>query len=351
MSIETGILLVLAMLAGNAFFVGAEFGLVSVRRSSVELKAAKGSRSARTTLRAMEQVSLMLAGAQLGVTLCSLVLGAVGEPLVAHMLHSPMHLLGVSDVWVEVISFIIALGAMVYAHVVIGEMVPKNLALTEPTRAALLLVPPLFVMVQAVRPVIAGLNALANGALKLMGIKPRQEIASSFNRDEVAGFVKESHREGLLSEEEEHLLSGTLDFEEQTVQSVLLPIDKLVLTSAKPTALEVEHLATTTGFSRFPVPATRGKLKGYIHLKDLLQIPEGQISAALPAKFIRPLTDVKPSTTLRMALRAMQKSGSHIAQVSDRKGKVTGIVMLEDVLEELVGVIRDETQKTVRKYG
>lgn len=345
MSFETGLLIIFAMLAGNAFFVGAEFGLVSARRSNVELEALNGSRAAKVTLGAMEQVSLMLAGAQLGVTLCSLILGAVAEPFIAHLLEEPLHGLGFNDFWIGFISVGIALALMVYAHVVIGEMVPKNLALAEPTRAALLLVPPLFLLVKATRPIIEALNAIANMSLRILGIKPRQEITSSFSRDEVAGFVKESHREGLLSEEEEHLLSGTLVFEEQSVQSVLLPLEQIISTPIKPTADDVELLATTTGFSRFPVPSSRGGLKGYVHLKDLLQVPDDEAKQPLPAKYIRPLADVKLQTTLRSTLEIMRESGAHIAQVSNQQGELIGVVMLEDVLEELVGVIRDETQK------
>ncbi|MDB5166588.1 MAG: hypothetical protein JWM37_660 [Candidatus Saccharibacteria bacterium] len=335
----------LLTLLGNAFFVGAEFGLVSARRSNIELKALNGSRSAKITLNAMEQVSLMLAGAQLGVTLCSLIFGAVSEPLIAHALEHPFHALGLSDIWLEVVSFGLALAMMVYVHVVIGEMVPKNLALAEPTRAALLLVPPLFLMVKTIRPLIEALNAAANGTLRLFGIKPRQEMASSFSRDEVAGFVKESHREGLLSEEEEHLLSGALDFDEQNIRSVILPLEKVITTSPAPTAEEIEGAATKTGFSRFPVPTKSGELKGYVHLKDMLQVPDDQYTSPLPARYIRPLAQVKAATSLRSCLATMQKSGAHIAQVTARDGKLVGIVMLEDVLEELVGAIHDDTQK------
>ncbi len=346
MSVETSIILSLLVLLGNAFFVGAEFGLVSARRSNIELKALNGSRAAKITLSAMEQVSLMLAGAQLGVTLCSLIFGAVAEPLVSHGLHRPFALFGVPHAFVEPVSFAMALALMVYLHVVIGEMVPKNLSLAASTRAALLLVPPLWLIVKLTRPLVVALNAIANGTVRLLGVRPRQEIRSSFSRDEVAGFVKESHREGLLSEEEEHLLSSTLDFEDRRIKHVVLPLEHVVLTSNKPTAAEIEMLSAKTGFSRFPVPNTRGGLKGYVHLKDMLHIPEAHANEPLPARLIRPLGNVTANASLRGALATMQQTGSHIAQVtSGRRGKLVGVVMLEDVLEELVGTIRDETQK------
>jgi CBS domain containing-hemolysin-like protein len=346
MSTQGSVILSVLVLLGNSFFVGAEFGLVSARRSNIELKALNGSRAAKITLNAMEHVSLMLAGAQLGVTLCSLIFGAIAEPLVAQALAHPFAVLHVPQVLIHPLSFAIALVVMTYLHVVIGEMVPKNLSLAASTRAALLLVPPLWFIVKLARPVVTVLNAFANSMVRLLGVHPRQEIRSSFSRDEVAGFVKESHREGLLSEEEEHLLSSTLVFEDRRIKHVVLPLKHVVMSSSKPTALEVEALSAKTGFSRFPVPNSRGGLKGYVHLKDMLHIPEPQAGEPLAAHLIRPLGNVLAHASLRDALAAMQQTGSHIAQVtSGRRGKLVGVVMLEDVLEELVGTIRDETQK------
>ena len=341
MGLEWSIFLAITTLLGNAFFVGAEFSLVSARRSSIELRAASGSRAAKITLAAMEQVSMMLAGAQLGITLCSLVFGAVGEPLVAHMLEVPFEALGLGEVARHVIAFAIAIAAMVYVHVVIGEMVPKNLALASPVRSALVMVPILFYIVRATRPIIHALNAVANGILRLFGVSPRDEISSSFSRDEVIGFVKESRREGLLSAEEEHLLSSSLEFDDQTIMSVVTPIDSMVMTSAKPTAAEVEKLVVETGFSRFPVRQGKDKLKGYIHIKDLLDLKNG----STPSVKIRTLATVAPGDSARQALVVMQRSGAHIAQVVNARGRLLGVVMMEDVLEQLVGAISDATQK------
>jgi CBS domain containing-hemolysin-like protein len=345
MSFESALLVAVLMLLGNAFFVGAEFGLVSARRSSIELRALNGSRAAKVTLDAMEHVSLMLAGAQLGVTLCSLILGAVGEPLFAGMLHRPFVALGLPEAFLHPLALGLALALMVYLHVVIGEMVPKNLALASPDRAALLLTPPLALLVRLTRPVVLALNALANATLHLIGVKPQPEIPSTFTRDEVAGFVKESRREGLLSEDEEQLLAGALRFDERTVRSVLLPTSRLVTATPQTTPTEIEKLAAATGYSRFPVRNARGKLSGYIHLKDILKVPESRCDEPIPAKDIRPLAEVQDRASLRSTLTAMQRSGSHLAQVVDRNGKTLGVVTLEDVLEELVGEIRDDSQK------
>lgn len=289
----------------------------------------------------------MLAGAQLGITVCSLVLGAVGEPIIAHMLEGPLHSLGVASTWNHPIAFAIALSIMVYLHVVVGEMIPKNISLATSTKAALLLVPPLRFFVRCTRPVVVALNTLANALVRAMGIHPSNEIRSSFSRDEVAGFVKESHREGLLSREEEQLLSSTLDLEDHSAKRVLLGLQQIVLTSTKPTAAEVEALCASTGFSRFLVPGPKGSLRGYIHVKDMLQFTDEEAKKPLSSTYIRPLSTVRPGASLHETLLSMQRTGSHVAQVVSAHNKLLGVAMLEDVLEELIGTIRDETRKQI----
>lgn len=345
MSFEVALFIAIAMLIGNAFFVGAEFGLVSARRSSIEPKALAGSRAAIITLDSMEHVSLMLAGAQLGITLCSLILGAVGEPLIAHLLEQPFHALGMPDAFLHPVSFVLALTIMVYLHVVIGEMVPKNIALANPDRIAMLLTPPLAFVVRVLHPLVILLNMVANFCLHLVGIKPQREIASTFTRDEVAGFVEESRREGLLSEEERNLLSGALQFDERTVQSVLLPMRDLLTATTNVTPADIEKLAAKTGYSRFPILSTQNKLVGYVHLKDILEIEESKHNTPIPIKDLRPLVKVTAETSLRHVLASMQSSSTHLAQVVGTNGRVLGIVALEDVLEELVGEISDDSQK------
>lgn len=339
-----GIFLIILLLIGNAFFVGAEFGLVSARRSSIELRALSGSWAAKVTLNAMERVSIMLAGAQLGITLCSLGLGALGEPFIAHYLEVPLHSAGIPEALLHPISFVIALMIMTYLHVVFGEMVPKNIALASSDRTALILVPLLVGVVKILYPIVIGLNTLANGILHIIGIQPKDEVASTFTRDEVAGFVEESHREGLLTEDEEQLLSGSLRFDERTIRSVVLPLETLVTVKSTSTPALVEQTAGQTGFSRFPIKNSRGELAGYVHLKDMIDVPQGRRHEPLPRSDIRPLASVSITTSLRSALAKMQRSGAHLAEVT-KAGKTLGVVTLEDVLEELVGEIRDDSQR------
>ena len=332
------------LLVGNAFFVGAEFALISARRSEIEPRAEAGGRAAQITLRAMENVSLMMAGAQLGITVCSLGLGYLGEPAIAHFLEGPFESVGVPESLVHPIAFAIALGLIGYLHVVLGEMVPKNLALAGPDRAALMLAPPLAMIVRALRPAIALLNWFANHTLRAFGVEPRDEVTSAFTRDEVAGFVAESRREGILDGQEERLLIGALEFEERDARSVLLALESLETIPPDVTPSQVEALAARTGYSRFPVREDE-QLIGYLHLKDALEIEDRHRNRPIARSWIRTLAEVGATDRLRTVLATMQRSNAHLARVHDTNGRVLGVAALEDVLEELVGEIRDETQR------
>jgi CBS domain containing-hemolysin-like protein len=339
-SSTTAILVALALLALNAFFVGAEFALVSARRTQIEPRAAT-SKMARTTLRAMENVSLVMAGAQLGITVCSLGLGAVGEPAVAHLLEPGLHALHVPDELLHPIAFAVALSIVVYLHVVLGEMVPKNIAIAGPDRAALVLGPPMMVVVTALRPVITALNAVANGTLRLMRIEPRDEVSSTFTREEVAALVEESRGEGLLEADEYERLAGALGFTERTVASVLMPLESLATLARGSSAEDVEELCATTGYSRFPVCDAQGQPVGYLHIKDVLETDPVLRGRPIDDKWIRSFASVRDTDVLHDALETLQRRGAHMARVIDAEGRMLGLVALEDVLEELVGEIRD----------
>jgi len=342
------LLLAVLLLAGNAFFVGASFAVITARRSGIEPLAERGSRRAQTTLRAMEDVSTMLAGSQLGITICSLGLGAVGEPAVAHLIEAPLELVGVTGALLHGIAFTVALAVVVYLHVVLGEMVPKNIALTGPERSALALAPGLLMVVRALRPVISALSGLAQGMLRLFGIRLRDEVASAFTRDEIAGMVDEARREGLLNPESERLLSGALAFEEHTAADVLLPSADLVTVSAQATPAEVEQVCARTGYSRFvTVEGTEvllGRMTGYLHVKDVLDLTGPAADRPVPANRVRALASVAVDEQIVDVLQRMQAGGAHVAAVHDGNGATVGVVMLEDVIETLVGDVRDAMQ-------
>ena len=192
MSGPTALVVALLLVLGNAFFVGAEFALVSARRTQIEPRAEAGSRMARTTLRAMENISLVIGVNQLGITVCSLVLGAVGEPALAHLLEPAFEAVHLPDSLLHPVSFVVGLSIIVYLHVVLGEMIPKNLALAGPDRAALVLGPPIWGFVTVLRPVIVVINAIAAAILRLMGVRLMDEVSSTYTREEVAALVEES---------------------------------------------------------------------------------------------------------------------------------------------------------------
>jgi CBS domain containing-hemolysin-like protein len=351
------ILLAVGLLLANAFFVGAEFALISARRTMIEPRVAAGSRAARIALGAMENVTLMMAGAQLGITICSLGLGAVGEPALAHLVEPVFEALSLPPELIHPTAFAVALAVVVVLHVVIGEMVPKNIALAGPERSAILLAPPLVLIVWVLKPFVVALNAVANLVLRAFGVRPRSEVTSAFTRDEVAGLVSQSRQEGLLDDDEHELLAGALIFDERDARSVVLARDRVVAVPLGATAADVEVLAAQTGYSRFPVRDAEGALVGYLHLKDVLEVEEHRRRAVIPASRVRPLASVRAGDTLRSVLSTMQASGAHLGQVIDDEGgedngagfprspRVLGVLALEDVLEELVGEIRDNTQR------
>ena len=342
-----GVLLAVVLLVLNAFFVGSEFALLSARRSQIEPRAQEGSRAARTTLRAMEQVSLVMAGAQLGITICSLGLGAIGEPAVAHLIEPLFHAAHLPEDLLHPVSFVVAMSVVVYLHVVLGEMVPKNIALAGPDRAALVLSPPMMAIVTVLRPVIAVMNLAANAVLRLLRIEPKDEVSSSFTREEVAALVEESRGEGMIEAEEYDRLAGALGFIEKSIATVVMPHDTLATVVPGSTVADVEALCASTGFSRFPVAGPDDELLGYLHIKDVLESDEHRRSRVIDAKWVRPFASVGPDDLLHDALESLQVKGAHMARVVRRDGQVLGVVTLEDVLEEPVGEIRDAAHHDV----
>ncbi|WP_116112101.1 hemolysin family protein [Austwickia chelonae] len=341
----------------NAFFVGAEFAVISARRSAIEPKAHAGSAPARVVLGAMEQVSLMLATAQLGITLASLGLGAVAEPALAHLIEAPFLALGVGSHLVHPVAFVLALLIVVYLHVVLGEMIPKNIALAGPDKAALWLVPPLVAVTKVLGPFVIALNALANGVLRLVKITPKDEVASAFTREQVQAMVDEAAEEGLLDDKEKALLAGALHFDEDTVTAALIPVGQVASVRLGQSCAEIETIAADTGYSRLPVLSDEGDgYIGYIHLKDVITADPESLGKVLLAEVVRPLPAIAQEASLRTLLEAMKSSQVHIAQVrqvglaedeipgkvATDRGELRGIVTLEDVLGRLVGHIRAE---------
>ncbi len=353
MSSTTALLVAILLLAGNAFFVGAEFALISARRSQIEPRAEAGERRARITVRAMENVSQMMAGAQLGITVCSLGLGATAEPAIAHLIEPPLEALGVPEGFVHPIAFALALSLVVYLHMVLGEMVPKNIALAGPERTALLLGPPLAAIVAVVRPFIAVINALANLVLRLLRVEPKDEVTSAFTRDEVASMIGESSRVGLLDAQEATIMERALESSRAVAGDILVPSDQLVSVGADEQTDVLYRAVVESGYSRFPVRDADGELRRYVHVHDALSTTNPMTSGTwlregtvgdLP---LHPLTRIGPDLPLSSVVGRMRADASHLASVVDEAGSTTGVVTLEDALETIIGEVRDPAQRRV----
>ena len=315
MSDLSALLIGLAMLAGNAYFVGAEFAVMSVRRSQLEPLAAEGKPGAKTALWAIQHVSLMLATAQFGVTVCSVTLGAVAEPAIAHLIEPIFESFNVPEALVHPISFTIALLIASYLHVVLGEMVPKNLSIALPVGSARLLAPPLVWLTKILRPVIWLLNVTANAALRLIGVEPQNEVSSQFTAEDIAAIVDESEREGLL-DDEQGLLKGAIQFSDHVAGDVMVPMEDVVTVGYGITPQEFEEIVARTGFSRLGVKNDAGDLVGYLHLKDMIVLddedPAVYTTPVSPGK-VRAVVSVADDDDVEEVLRAMQYNGAHMA--------------------------------------
>ena len=337
----SGILWLVLLLISNAFFVGAEFAVIAARRAQIEPLAQEGNKAAKVTLKAMEQVSLMLATAQLGITVSSLLILVVAEPSIQRLMMPVFELVGVDYQTGYTLSFLVALVLVTYLHVVFGEMVPKNLAIAVPDKMSLVLAPMLYGVSIAVRPLVRSLNLISNVILRLMGITPRDEANTAFTLDQVEDIVQASTREGVLSDTS-GTLSNTFDFTEKKVGDVYWPMEKLIVLDQDSKASDFQQAVAKHGFSRYPL-SKAGRVSGYIHVKDILELET--IDASIPKEIIRPMVSLPESMDLEDALASMRKSGAHIARTFNSTGELTGALFLEDIIEELVGEIRDATQR------
>jgi CBS domain containing-hemolysin-like protein len=342
-----GVLLTVLLLAANAFFVGAEFALISARRDRLEALAEQGKRSAVTVIRAGQNLSVMLAGAQLGITICSILLGRVGEPAVAHLLEPLFDLVGVPDAVLHTVSFVIAITFVVVLHVLLGEMVPKNIAIAGPESAAMLLVPPYLMWVRLARPIIAFYDWCAHIALRTVGIEPKTELENTVSTVELSEMIAESLSEGLLDPEEHNRLSRALQIRNRVVADVAIPLSEVHAVHADaegagPTVRAIQQALEESGYSRFPVTGTGGRFIGYVHIKDVLTLVD-DADAVVDLSMVRALPQVSAALPLPDALSRLRRSNSHLALVTADDGSVNAMVALEDLVEDLVGTMRQRT--------
>jgi CBS domain containing-hemolysin-like protein len=325
------LLIALLLLGGNAFFVASEFALIASRRTVVE-PLAETNRWARAALSAMNQIPLMIAGAQLGITICSLGLGAIAEPALAHLLEAPFHAVGLPESMLHPVSLLLALGIVVYLHTVVGEMVPKNLTLAGPERAVVWLGAPMLAFCLATKPLLLAMKWSAKAILRIWGIEAADAVKTVYTADELASLVTQARTEGLLDAEEHARIRGALALQSRTAGDAMRrwPEVTTVMTDVSPASLEV--LATRTGRSRFPVLHPRSRqVVGFVHVKDVLGATGPARRQPITPDLIRPLSQVPPERTLADLLLAMRRESRHIVLVSDGRAPL-GVVTLHDVL-------------------
>jgi len=328
-----------ALLLANGAFVALEFALVGARFSRLEPLAADGRRSARLAVVAMRRLNVQLAGAQLGITLASLSLGYVAEPLVVHALEDLLALGPVPPAVGRVVSLVLGIGVVVFLHMVVGEMVPKNLAITAPERTLLVLARPNQWYLRVVGPLVWLLNAIALAGVRLLRVTPRDAVDTVPTADDLARMLDESHRLGLIEGGAQRLLTGVLEFGSRTVAAVMVPPEAIVALDDTTTVAEAEALVASSGHSRLPMVASGGEPLGFVHAKDLLALGEGMANRPVPMRLVRSMPVVGSDASLDEVMGTMRRTGKHMALVSD--GQITGLVTMEDLLEELVGDIAD----------
>jgi CBS domain containing-hemolysin-like protein len=343
MSDWAGIVWLVVLLMGNAFFVGSEFAIMSARRSQIEPLAEAGSKRARTTIWAMEHVSLMLACSQLGITVCSLLILQVAEPAIHHLFVVPFEAVGIPEGLADGVAFALALVLVTFLHVTFGEMVPKNISVSVADKAALLLAPPLVMVARVVNPVISTLNWTANHILRALKVEPKDEVSSTYTLEEVQSIVEESTRSGLV-DDESGLITSALEFSGQTAETTMVPLEELVTVRTDATPEDFERAVGRTGFSRFVMVDDSGNLTGYMHLKDVMSMPQAMYRRPITENKVRTLVNLSLSDEIEDALAVMQRTGSHLARVLGPDGSTRGVLFLEDVIEQLIGEIRDATQ-------
>ena len=330
-----------ALLVANAFFVWAEFALVAARATRMQQLAEAGSRRARLTLVSMGDLNFALAGAQLGITMASLGLGFVAEPAVGDLLAGPLR--GLPEALARPVEISLALTIVVAAHMVIGEMVPKNIAIAEPDRSALLVVAPFRAYALVFRPVIWFLNVVSNAVVWPFGVRPRDRLSSAHSAEEIRAMLEASGAEGVIDPFEQRLLARILVLRDLDAGAAMVPRPDVVAVPDTATPAEIGRLVVETGHSRLPVYRdTLDDVAGFVHAKDLLGVAADDWERPIPSGLVRDALVVPESRSLLHALNDMREHRAHLAVVVDEHGGVEGVLTLEDVLEELVGDIRDE---------
>jgi CBS domain containing-hemolysin-like protein len=342
------VFLVFFLVFANGFFVASEFALVGVRRSRIEMMAARGNRGAERLLDLLNNLNTYISATQLGITMASLALGWVGEPVFAHLLEAPLK--GrVSDVALHTISFAIAFAIITFLHIVLGELAPKTLALERAEKVALTVSWPMQAFYKVFRWPIRMLDWSGTKVVRLFGLHPSGEHAAVYTEDELRRLVDVSRQSGQLKAEEQQLIHRVFEFSDASVREAMVPRTQVTAIAADATLAEARNAFLQSGYSRLPVyGSAHDEIVGLLFRKDFdmgrINPDEFQLK-----DFVRPATFIPVNASLGEALRQMQSTRVHFVFVIDEHGAMEGILTLEDLLEEIVGEIDDEFDEEARE--
>jgi CBS domain containing-hemolysin-like protein len=332
--------LVLFLVFLNGFFVAAEFAMVKVRSSRIDTLVQEGNIRAKFAKSILNNLNAYLSACQLGITLASLGLGWIGEPFIALMLEPILTNIGVPSVIIHTISFIIAFSLITMLHITIGEQFPKTYAIRKSEEVTLWCALPMVAFYKLMLPFIWFLNGTSNWMLRKSGIEPDSEHESVHTEEEIRVMMQESHKSGYIDKAEMTLVDNVFDFGDTIAREIMIPRTEMVCLYANLSFEENKNMALSENHTRYPVcDRDKDNIIGFVHIKDLLKNNSGLKSFKT---LIRPITTVADSIPISTLLKLMQKKRSQMALLIDEYGGTSGLVTLEDIVEEIVGEIHDE---------
>ena len=331
----------------NSVFVATEFALVTSRTSRLEELAEEGSRAAKYSIEARKDLRKQISGSQLGITLSSVLLGIIAEPSVGELIRTLLENLGAPSGTTKTVSWISAIVIAAMLQMMFGEIVPKNLAIAAPERVLTWVMPIQKFFVQVTMPIIWLLDTIVVFAVRPLRHQVKVGSDEALGITELSAVIKVSKDEGLIESFEHELLTSALDLGRRPVSSIMINRSQIVTVNRKMNLSAIEEVVVASGHSRLPVVGnTENDLLGFLHVKDFLRLPEQSYSEPVPLEMIRRMLIVPPDLLLDDLLLQMRRSRSHLAGVKNSEGILLGLVALEDVIEELVGEIEDESDLT-----
>lgn len=337
----------IGLVAVCGLFVAAEFALIAVNRSAVERLAARGDRKAQGVSRALTTLSTQLSGAQVGITITNLAIGFLAEPAIGSIIEGPLTDVGVPEAIVPGVAITIGIGLATIVTMLLGELVPKNLAIAKPMATARFVQGPQQAFSKYMRLPIKLLNDSSNYIVRKLGVEPQEELAYARSADELLSLVRRSAEKGTLPKETALMLQRSLNFGDLTALDVMTPRVRVQAIPANAVLTDLLKLAKTTGLSRFPVIGeSLDEVMGIVHIKQAVSVPRSERGTTPVKNIMRPLVLVPSSIQLEPLLEALRKGGLQMAVVIDEFGGTDGIVTIEDLLEELVGEVHDEHDRS-----